>query len=28
MRATALTPAEPVGARVARFPIGSSLPRQ
>lgn len=28
MRATATTPAEPVGARVARFPTGGSLPRQ
>ena len=27
MRATAITPAEPAGARVARFPAGGSLPR-
>ena len=27
MRATATTPAEPVGACVARFPTGASLPR-
>ena len=28
MRATAITPAEPAGARVVRFPADGSLPRE